>query len=72
MTPGLIFSDTDAVIPDVVWVSHERLARLEDEAGPLRGAPELVVEVLSPGALNERRDREAKRKLYSAYGVQEY
>lgn len=72
MTPGLIFSDADAVIPDVVWVSHERLARLEDDAGHLRGAPELVVEVLSPGALNERRDREAKRKLYSAYGVQEY
>jgi Uma2 family endonuclease len=30
------------------------------------------VEVLSPGASNERRDREAKLKLYSAWGVQEY
>jgi Uma2 family endonuclease len=31
-----------------------------------------VVEVLSPGPTNERRDREAKLKLYSRRGVQEY
>ena len=45
---------------------------LEDEAGHLTGAPELVVEVLSPGKENERRDKEAKLKLYSVKGVQEY
>lgn len=38
----------------------------------MTGAPELIVEVLSPGATNERRDREAKLKLYSLKGVQEY
>jgi Uma2 family endonuclease len=32
----------------------------------------LVVEVLSPGGTNERRDREAKLKLYSRRGVLEY
>ena len=26
-TPGVIFTPTDAVTPDVVWVSRERLAR---------------------------------------------
>ncbi len=31
-----------------------------------------MVEVLSPGTLNERRDREAKRKLYARRGVLEY
>jgi Uma2 family endonuclease len=30
------------------------------------------VEVLSSGAENERRDREAKLKLYSSHGAQEY
>lgn len=40
--------------------------------GKLHNAPELVVEVLSPGVINERRDREAKLKLYSRRGVQEY
>ncbi|MEH1946095.1 MAG: Uma2 family endonuclease [Nostoc sp.] len=71
-TPGIIFTDADNVIPDVVWISHERLAQLLDEEGHLRGAPELIVEVLSPGTTNERRDREAKLKLYSSTGVQEY
>ncbi|WP_416670351.1 Uma2 family endonuclease [Egbenema bharatensis] len=70
--PGLVFTAADNVIPDVVWVSRERLAALLDEAGHLTGAPELVVEVLSPGSENERRDRELKLKLYSERGVQEY
>lgn len=70
--PGIIFSDADNVIPDVVWASNERLAMLLDEAGHLTAAPELIVEVLSPGAENVRRDREAKLKLYSSRGVQEY
>lgn len=35
-------------------------------------APEFVIEVLSAGTENERRDREAKLKLYSIRGVQEY
>jgi len=72
VAPGLIFSEADSVIPDVVWVSRERLAQIEDEAGHLTGAPELVVEVLSPGKQNELRDKEAKLKLYSVRGVQEY
>ncbi len=71
-TPGIIFSEADNVIPDVVWVSYERLAILLDEAEHLTGAPELIVEVLSPGDENERRDREVKLKLYASQGVQEY
>lgn len=70
--PGLIFSDADNVSPDVVWASTERLAEIQDEAGHFQGAPELVVEVLSPGKANEDRDRSAKLKLYSIQGVHEY
>ncbi len=71
-TPGVIFTPTDAVIPDLVWVSQERLASGVDEAGHLTIAPELMVEILSPGDLNEQRDKEVKLKLYSLHGVQEY
>ncbi len=71
-TPGVIFTPTDAVIPDVVWISRERLANGVDQAGHLTVAPELMVEVLSPGELNEQRDKEVKLKLYSLHGVQEY
>jgi Uma2 family endonuclease len=70
--PGLIFTEESDVIPDVVWISHERLAAVEDAAGHLHGAPELVVEVVSPGRENERRDREVKLGLYGRQGVQEY
>jgi len=69
--PGIVFADDD-VVPDVVWISTERLAAGMDESGHLRVAPELAVEVLSPGSTNERRDRDAKRKLYSRRGVHEY
>ena len=70
--PGLIFADDDDVAPDVVWLSNERLAAALGEDGKLHAAPELVVEVLSPGAANRRRDREAKLNLYSRRGVLEY
>jgi Uma2 family endonuclease len=70
--PGLLFADDDDVAPDVVWISRERLAGALDQAGHLRAVPELVIEVLSPGAMNEQRDRQAKLKLYSRRGVQEY
>ncbi|MBW4683675.1 MAG: Uma2 family endonuclease [Komarekiella atlantica HA4396-MV6] len=69
---GIIFSDADNVIPDVVWISNQRLASVLDDAGHLTAAPELVVEVLSPGQENERRDRQVKLKLYAAQGVREY
>jgi len=71
-TPGVIFSEIDAVIPDVVWMSRERLANGVDASGHLIVAPELMVEVLSPGAINEKRDKEVKLKLYSLHGVREY
>lgn len=72
IAPGLVFSDGDDVGPDVVWVSHERMAGAIDKAGHFTRAPELVVEVLSPGTRNEYRDRQAKLKLYSRRGVSEY
>lgn len=72
LSPGVILSDADNVIPDLVWVTKERLVVIEDEAGHLTGMPELVIEVLSSGSQNISRDREAKLKLYSVRGAQEY
>lgn len=72
INPGVIFDDADDVIPDVVWISQERMEELIDESGHLTGAPDLAVEVLSFGMRNEARDRTAKRKLYETQGVREY
>ncbi len=70
--PGVIFADDDDVVPDVIWISNERLATAYQENGKLHSAPELVIEVLSPGSSNERRNRQVKLKLYSRRGAQEY
>jgi Uma2 family endonuclease len=70
--PGLVFSDDDDVIPDLVWISVDRLSAGRDASGHITVGPELAIEVLSPGSTNERRDREAKLALYSRRGVDEY
>jgi Uma2 family endonuclease len=73
IAPGVIFSERDAVAPDLVWLSNERAAAvLTPDDGKLHGAPDLVIEVLSQGSANERRDRKTKRDLYDHYGVEEY
>lgn len=72
LAPELIFADDDDVVPDVIWISHDRLQTALWEDGKLHTSPELVVEVLSPGSSNERRDRELKLKLYSRRGADEY
>jgi len=72
IAPGIIFDIHDAVAPDVVWVSAERLPHILGENGKLTDAPDLVVEVVSPGWQNETRDRDTKLKLYSRRGVREY
>jgi Uma2 family endonuclease len=69
---GVIFSEENAVIPDVVWVNKSCLNEMLDESGHLTGAPDLAIEVLSSGTDNEKRDRQVKLKLYSIQGVQEY
>ena len=72
VAPGVIFDLENAVAPDLVWVSAERLPEILGEDGKLHDAPDLVVEVLSPGSTNTRRDRESKLQLYSVRAVREY
>lgn len=72
VTPGIVFSASNAVIPDVVWASSARVEMLLNDDGHLTGAPELIIEVLSESQADKDRDRKYKLKLYSAEGVQEY
>ena len=64
----VILDDDTVVQPDLCIVLKDRLSIVAPEG--LRGAPDLVVEVLSPRTA--ARDRDVKRRLYGRYGVREY
>src|SRR6195256_2644333 len=68
---GAIFSNYDAVIPDLAFVSNERWDQVVT-GEKFTGALDLVIEILSPGTQNRLRDLSAKRGLYGKYGVKEY
>ena len=70
-TPGLILSENSGVIPDLVYFSNESRERVRS-GERLRSAPDIVIEILSKGAENTRRDRIVKRHLYTKHGVPEY
>ena len=70
-TPGLILSQYSGVIPDIVFFSNPSRDRVVS-GERLVSAPDLVIEILSRGSENVRRDRIAKRQLYSKHGVSEY
>lgn len=63
----VVLSDNSVVQPDVLYITPERRAIIGQH---LEGAPDLVVEVLSPGTA--RRDRSEKMRLYAETGVREY
>jgi len=68
---GAIFSDYDAVIPDLAFVRNERWDQVVT-GEKFTGALDIVIEVISPGAENRRRDFLVKRQLYGKYGIEEY
>ena len=58
----------DRVQPDILFVSSERRGIIGEKA--VQGAPDLVVEILSPSTAH--RDRGIKLDLYARRGVREY
>ncbi|MGQ9888578.1 MAG: Uma2 family endonuclease [Aggregatilineales bacterium] len=69
LAPMDVYLDDDnAVQPDVFWVAAD--SRCVERGGYFYGAPELVVEVVSPAS--STRDRRDKFDLYEAHGAREY
>ena len=64
----VVLSDGNIVEPDLVYVSRERAAVLT--AQKIQGAPDLVIEILSPGT--RMTDEIVKRDAYERFGVAEY
>ncbi len=64
----VVLSTTSVVQPDLLFISNER-DQILTEAN-IQGAPDLVVEVLSPSTTS--RDWRIKLDLYAQHGVREY
>jgi Uma2 family endonuclease len=68
--PMDVFLDNrNAVQPDVLVILADSLVILTDD-GKIKGAPDLIIEILSPG--NKKHDTEKKKTLYEKFGVKEY
>ena len=65
----VVLSHFDVVVPDLLYMSTERASSVLTEAH-VRGTPELVIEIGSPGT--RQRDETIKRRLYERSGVLEY
>jgi Uma2 family endonuclease len=65
----IVFSDYDVVQPDLIVFAPAR-AHLVDLNTPIRHAPDLCVEILSPST--EATDRGRKLQMFARYGVPEY
>ncbi len=64
----VLLSDDDYLVPDLVFVRAERRDLVSNRA--LEGAPDLVIELISPSSA--LRDRGLKRERYARFGVPLY
>jgi len=64
----VVLTPNDVVQPDILFISKERINIVTERN--IQGAPDLVVEILSPGTLE--RDKIVKKHLYEKHGVKEY
>jgi Uma2 family endonuclease len=70
IAPTNVLLDNENVVqPDICWVAAGSQC-VPVEGRYLRGAPNLVVEIFSPGSA--RRDKKDKFQLYEKHGVHEY
>ena len=70
-TPGVTFDQHNSVIPDITYSSNARMADIAP-GEHISGAPDLMIEFVSPGSRNAKRDRVLKRRVYGKQGVLEY
>ena len=64
----LILESTSVLQPDLLFVSKARQRIITEKA--IEGAPDLVIEILSPGT--SRTDRVTKAQIYARYSVPAY
>lgn len=63
----VVLGEHNVFQPDILYISRERLGIIKK--ANIQGAPDLVVEILSPSTAEV--DRVTKRRVYARYGVRE-
>ena len=64
----VVFNPIDTFQPDILFLSNERLSLIGDKK--IEGAPDLVVEILSPS--NNQKEMGYKKVIYEMSNVKEY
>lgn len=64
----VIFCDDTICQPDLLYIRQERIPQIVSDR--VRGAPDLIVEILSPTTC--RRDLHTKKQVYARHAVPEY
>ncbi len=64
----VFFDDENIFQPDILFISNENKSIIQD--GKIKGAPDLIVEILSPSS--EKLDLGKKKTIYEKSGVKEY
>ncbi|SFG30256.1 Endonuclease, Uma2 family (restriction endonuclease fold) [Desulfotomaculum arcticum] len=64
----VVLSETEKPQPDILFISASRLDIIAEDN--IKGAPDLVIEILSPSTTS--RDRVGKSKMYYTHGVKEF
>ena len=59
---------SNVVQPDILFIAKKNPLVIDNRG--LKGVPDLIIEILSPG--NKKYDLAKKRKLYEKFGVKEY
>jgi Uma2 family endonuclease len=65
----VFFDNHNQSQPDILFIKEERAFIIDKKEGIL-GAPDLIVEIISPGSV--RLDRVTKKALYEHFAVKEY
>ena len=64
----IVLSDMNVAQPDILFIKNENLDIITDKN--IAGAPDLVIEVLSPSSVDY--DRIHKKEMYGMFGVKEF
>lgn len=66
----VVLNDKNATQPDILFISKEKFAILNEEEQVVIGVPDIMIEVLSPGSI--KRDKIDKKAVYEQLGVPEF